>query len=282
MDEDTKNKGVDYPYIHGIPPTATVTIGQISQDTLEDMLFEHEIEALNHAKQWEITQYFPDKFICAVIFSRKFDMARVEEALEGCRDWLVSIDFVDWPTYDSIETDLLFNQSWYTIPGARAKNGAGIMYMDFKHMLTKDDVEFDFAEAMMRVMLWNNAIGMFSDGMDIHRNGFYWIANMKGYGWKHVDIEMQKKMGGVRDHFPMRIKAFFMLHTPTIMKAVMTVVKPFMQKKLRKRMISISKKEKLLEYIDEDQLAVEFGGTLVYDPESHREQLEEYARNSEQ
>jgi len=277
----TKNKGVDYPYVYGRPETAIVVLGQSSTNTLEEMLFEHEQNALAQAKEWEVSQYFPDKFIVTAIFSRKFDMERVLEMLTGCREWMVAENYVDWPTYDAIEKIFLFNSSWYTIPGARAKNGCGIMYMRMKNMLTKDDVEFDLPEAMMRMMLWNNTVGMFVDGMDIHRNGFYWICDMKGYGWKHVDLDMQKKMSKIRDHFPMRLKAMFMLNTPAVMKAIMVVLKPFMQKKVRKRMISLSTTDTLLEYIEADQLATEFGGTLEYDIDQHRATVEEFVERHE-
>jgi len=282
MDEETKNKGVDYPYILGLPDTATVVLHQASMNTLEEMLFEHEQEALAEAKEWEVSQYFPDKFIMSSIFSRKFDMARVREMLENCYEWRVQEDYVDWPTYDSLEQKMLFNGSWFTIPGARSKNGNGIMYMKMKNMITKDDVDFDLPECMMRMMMWNNSCGMFVDGMDIHRNGFYWICDMKGYGWKHVDLDMQKKMSKIRDHFPMRLKAMFIFNTPSVMKAIMVVLKPFMQKKIRKRMKTCSSYDDLLEYIDADQLSTEFGGTLEYDVEVHRQIFEDFVAREEE
>jgi hypothetical protein len=271
-----KNKGVDYPYIKGRPETVTVEIYRPSLDSLDDMLFDHEKEALQEAKGWEVAEHFPDHFIMSCIFSRKFDMKRVRHMMEQCFAWREAEGYVDWPTYDSIEKDFLFNGSWYQVPGARAKDGCGILYMKVKNMITKDQVEFDLAEYFMRVMMWNNSVGMFVDGIDIHRNGFYWICDMKGYGWKHVDLDMQKKMSKIRDHFPMRLKTMFLLNPPKVMKAIMLVLKPFMQKKVRKRMKNISSLEDLLEHFDEDQIVTEFGGTVVYDADQHQEAIEEY------
>jgi len=163
-DEETKNKGVDYPYIYGIPDTTTVTLHECATDSLDDQLFDHEKEALQEAKGWEVSENFSDQFIVSCLFARKFDMRRVENMLDDALQYRNSLGMIEWPTYDSIEKILLFNQSYYSVPGARAKDGCGIIYMTMKKMVTKNDVDFELTDAMIRLMMFNSQIGMFIDG----------------------------------------------------------------------------------------------------------------------
>eukprot|EP01129_Flabellula_baltica_P012386 TRINITY_DN5591_c0_g1_i2.p1 TRINITY_DN5591_c0_g1~~TRINITY_DN5591_c0_g1_i2.p1 ORF type:complete len:193 (-),score=27.66 TRINITY_DN5591_c0_g1_i2:63-641(-) len=187
--------GVEYPYLMGVPDTTTIQLFRVATDPLEDQLFEHEKEALEVAKTWEIASYFPDQFILACIFSRKFDMQRVKEMLEDCHETRVSSG-VDWPVYEEIEKSLLFNLSYFGIPGARTKEGCGILYMRLKYM-EPDTKLFNYADAMFRLMMWNHKIGIYIDGMDIHRNGFYLVLDLKGLGFKHINLDMQRKAWGL-------------------------------------------------------------------------------------
>ena len=79
----------------------------------------------------------------------------------------------------------------------------------------------------------------------------------------------------------MRIKQILILNPPTILKALMAIAKLFMKKKIFKRVRSnnfpislnadrtsqvriLKNQSELLEYIEKDQLHVDFGGTVDY------------------
>jgi len=101
-------------------------------------------------------------------------------------------------------------------------------------------------------------------GMDVPRNGVIMVEDLEGFGWKHFDLNFQKKMMAVfQDAFPQRMKQTLVMNPPAIMKIIMTLIRPFMKAKFLER-IKVIKTKELDEYVDLGQLHETYGGGIKF------------------
>jgi len=78
------------------------------------------------------------------------------------------------------------------------------------------------------------------------------------------------------DNFPLRISKVFMLNPPSIIQAIMGVVRVFIKKKIMDR-IQIIQQEELINYIDADNLWSEFGGDVEYSVEDLVQAIDDHS-----
>jgi len=242
----------------GVPNGITITPGKYTTLTLKEQLFPQEWQALTDLKTnySEVCQNYSDEFLMSCLFARKLDLVRTHLLVSANLKWRKENGFMNIPTIADVNLDIMKN--WTVAQGTRAKDGSGCNYMEIKDM--EMGKEPWTVPTMMKWVAWFYFVGIFCDGIDVLRNGMTMIEDLEGYGWKHFDIDFQKKMANVwTDTFPMRLKKILVLNPPAIFEAVMKIAKTFMKAKMLDRMEIVTKKD-LPKHVSKDQLPERFGG----------------------
>jgi len=131
--------------------------------------------------------------------------------------------------------------------------------------------------------VWYYYVGIFHDGIDYLRPGFTMVEDLTGFGWKHFDMDLQKQLSSIWiDTFPIRIKRVLVLHPPKIMGAVLKLLKTIMKLKLFDRVEILDKPVDLQKWINEDQLASSFGGSVPFDQPMWIKELRDWAEKNEE
>jgi len=248
-----------------IPPNATPSAPSVFfRQNLRDELFDHEWEALQNMKNTypELCSKFDDRFIMACLFSRKLKLDRTVLMLEANFEWRKHHGFEEIPDWYSLNRSVLADNFAYTIPGARTKDGHGIIYARFANMLPSDHE--NFVSDILNYMMWNNMVGILTEDMDYHRNGAYFVADFKSVGWKNWSIKLQSTVtSALMDKFPLRINRLLCFNPPVIFKAILAAAKLVVKKKLVDR-VQLIRPEEVTKYIDKSQLSSEFGGDIDF------------------
>jgi len=207
------------------------------------------------------------------LFSRKLDVKRALKMLESNLKWRKENGHDDTPDWAKLNKPLIKSDFAMTIPGARTKNGHGIIYGKFGNMVPDDHP--NFVKDIMDYIMWNNMVGIFLEDMEYHRNGVCFIADMKSTGWRNLDMKLQKTVNSaLMDNFPMKISQVIVLHPPAIFKPLLAGARLFVKKKILDR-IEMLEPEDLLKFVAPDQLAAEFGGKITYTIETYLEWVDQ-------
>jgi len=269
----------DYPtfdVLNGKPDTANVELMHWNEvQTIEEELFPSELEALNLVKQHKVAKFFNDRFIMGCLFSRKMDIQRTLKMLKSHLKWRMSNNYERIPHWENIDKDAMHMNFAMMIPGARAKDGSAILYCKLSR-LVPGEMGKNYIKTIVDYVVWNNSVGTFLDGMDYHRNGLIFIADLEGVGWKNVDINLQRKVNSaLMDNFPLRIKKVLILNPPPIIQAILSCVRIFLKKKIMDRMETV-RMEDILNYVDEDQLWTGVGGNCEYTIDDLIQSIDDY------
>ncbi|EDS28629.1 conserved hypothetical protein [Culex quinquefasciatus] len=102
---------------------------------------------------------------------------------------------------------------------------------------------------------------------EVQIGGLVVLLDMSGLGFAHaryLSPHLAKKtVEVVQEAFPMRFKAFHVLHEPFYFDAILAVLKPFLKDKIRRRIhLHGHNLNSLHKYISKDFLPAEYGGTL--------------------
>uniref|UniRef100_A0AAG5CW40 CRAL-TRIO domain-containing protein n=1 Tax=Anopheles atroparvus TaxID=41427 RepID=A0AAG5CW40_ANOAO len=97
--------------------------------------------------------------------------------------------------------------------------------------------------------------------------GLVVLLDMAGLGFAHaryLSPHLAKKtVEVVQEAFPLRFKAFHVLHEPFYFDAILAVLKPFLKDKIRRRIhLHGSSLSSLHKYVSKDLLPAEYGGNL--------------------
>jgi len=275
-EDDDEGKG---KLREGAPPGIVITLGKSCIYGLREQLFPEEWQALQDLKtNYEICKNYSDEFLVSCLFSRKLDLIRTNTLLQNNWKWRKENNLVNLPKYSDFSQNML--KFWMSVSGARSKNGAGLTYSKIRNLVINQE-PFTIP-TMTKWITWMYTIGVFREGMDYLRNGLIVIQDMDGYGWKHFDIDFQKKMSSMwQDVFPMRVKAMYILNPPGIFDAVMKIAKTFNKSKIMDRIEILAKKD-LTRFIDKTQLLEDFGGELTMDADAREADLKEWLKVNEE
>jgi len=213
------------------------------------------------------------------LFSRKLDLIRTHNLLQANWKWRKDNNFVTIPKYAEIPREI-WKLSTYVV-GARTKNGCGLVYYQVKDFeINKEPFTIP---NMMKLIVWYYTVGIFCEGMDYFRNGVEMVEDLEGFGWKHFDVDFQKKMGSAfTDTFPLRIKKVHVMNPPSIFDAIMKIAKTFSKSKMMDRIEIISKKSDILKFVEKDNLLDHFGGNLSYDNDKALLFITEWVKENEE
>jgi len=279
--EKEEGDGADKPQNKlqkGKPSGITVTPGKYNTYSIADQLFPEELQALKDLKtNYEICQNYSDEFMMSCLFARKLDLVRTHVLLQANWKWRKENNFVNLPTIADINLDIM--KSWILAHGTRGKDGTGVLYVEIQDMeIGKEPWTIP---SLMKWIAWFYFVGIFAEGMDIFRNGMTMIEDLEGYGWKHFDLEFQKKMSSIwTDTFPLRVKKIVVMNPPGIFEAIIKIAKTFMKAKMLDRMEVLTKKD-LPKLVSKDQLVEKFGGNYSCTREQGVALLKEWAAINE-
>jgi len=250
------------------PPTARIPEpGVYFPQNIKDELWEEEWEMFQEVKKHEVSKSFSDKFIMACLFSRKLNVKRTIAMLKGNLKWRSENKFekIEW---EDINKKLLLQDFGSRVPGTRSKDGCGILYAKVANMLEDPEVSEDYTKEMVDLSVWNSASGNMFEDLDFHRNGLIFIFDLHGVGWKNINLSLQKHINSaLMDNFPMKVTRVLILNPPMILGALVNGVRLFVKRKIIDR-IKIVEMDELLEYVDPEQLHIDFGGKVNYPPEA--------------
>lgn len=229
---------------------------------LENELFPEEWDALQELKKNAITQYFNDRFLAAFLLARKLDINRTLELLKSHMKWRKDHNMQTLPSFESLHKDLILSGFGLKIPGARDKNGCGLLFCKLGNMIPENFKDCD--DEVVKWVIWNNTEGNLWEDMDFHRNGLTFVFDLADIGWKNVDLGLQRKINAtLMDNFPMRVTKVLVVNAPSIFKSLLAAARLFVKKKVTDR-IQLIEMEQIKDHVDEDVLPVIFGGSNPY------------------
>ncbi|KAF5192900.1 Patellin-5 [Thalictrum thalictroides] len=99
---------------------------------------------------------------------------------------------------------------------------------------------------------------------------FSFIGDFKGWGFSNCDVKCcQEVLSILQDYYPEMLGQIYLINMPSIFRAIWKIIVPFIRKNTRKKLVFVEGKKvksRLLEDIDEDQLAEIYGGKLALVP----------------
>jgi len=144
-----------------------------------------------------------------------------------------------------------------------AKDGSAVCLTRFRYNNLEDGRT---SEGIVQMALYTIDRLLERDEAQIH--GVTIIHDMKDATRNNVDIQAAKIMArALIGHFPIQIKAVYILEGPWFMKAIVKLLQTLgiMTKKVSKRIHFVDDIEEVYDVVDKDLLLEEHGGTLIYD-----------------
>jgi len=234
-------------------------------------------KALEAAKKFENAKYFSDEFIVAILFARKFDLARTEEFINNSIAWRKEQGFLKLPRFADIDKRN-FEVCFY-LPGARDNQGRSIRFLRLAKAIPGDSHQS--VEELTKWATWLHYVGIFFDGIDGLRNGCTVVADLDGFGWKNFDIDTQRKTSELwLGRFPLLNRKMIIMSAPLMFSACTRIMSTWTKNKIMQRIEPASKKE-ILKFISADQLPIEFGGTVKFDHTDCIKLLSEWVEKNE-
>ena len=95
------------------------------------------------------------------------------------------------------------------------------------------------------------------------------LMDMKGVSKKNIDkqamMTMKKLVGMFQDFYAERLATIYVLNANAIFKFMYTIIKPFLSKKTKKKIVMLKKEGDLLLHFDAENLLEIHGGTSTFD-----------------
>lgn len=245
-----------------------------------DFLLESEKKALEALKSQypDITSnvLFNDKILLVFLFTRKLDLARTAELLEGHVKYRQANNLSTPLTLDDVDAKLVHSGYSYVDPSGRDKQGRGVMYIRMNLYFPGDYA----TNSLVKHSVWAFQHLCKTVPLDVHRKGFTVVESISGISIrKNIAFGESKKcadkfMKEGLQFFPMRIASILVVEPGRIINALLGMAKFFVKKKVLQRVECVSK-EQILERFDPALLVTEFGGSKVFDYHAYIAQQKE-------
>lgn len=122
----------------------------------------------------------------------------------------------------------------------------------------------------LMVKVFFTTMDLVTDTIAATRKGITVQYDMREFGWKNFDRELERKKTKVfQNCYPVKFARLHMINPPWYMNAIMGIVKLFLKKKIASRMKcvwmekNVSKNKMLSTYVERHQLPPSMGGTLT-------------------
>ncbi len=193
-------------------------------------------------------------------FGRKFEVQRIFPLYEA---YLQIIKERGLENLASAEVLLEMKTKKMYIPGSRDKKGAALFVVQ-----ATNHVPGQFPpESTVKLAFYLGEI--ITANLKTQRNGITLVIDLKDTEWSSFDATfIADLIGFFQNHIPAAVKNILIWRAPWWVKSAIKIVSPFLKEKMRKRIKICDNLFALKEFVEEDQLPVEFGGTFEYDHES--------------
>lgn len=190
-------------------------------------------------------------------FGRKFELQRIFPLYEGYRAIVKERNLENITATDVLQE--LRTQKMY-IPGTRDKKGAALFVVQAnKHVIG----QFPPESTIKLAFYLGECV---TASLKTQRNGLTLIIDLTGTEWASFDANfMAEIIGFFQNHIPAAVKNILIWRAPWWIKTAIQIVSPFLKEKMRKRINLCDNLYGLLEFIDESDLPMEFGGSFEYD-----------------
>lgn len=190
-------------------------------------------------------------------FGRKFELNRIIPLYEEyCK--VVKARGLENITVSSVLNELR-TQKMY-IPGTRDKKGAALFVVQAsKHVIG----QFPPDSTIKLAFYLGECV---TASLKTQRNGITLIIDLTGTEITNFDGKfIAEIIGFFQNHIPAAVKNILIWGAPWWIKTAIKIVQPFLKEKMQKRIKLCDNLYGILEYINESDLPVEFGGSFEYD-----------------
>jgi len=245
----------------------TPTKPKVTNEEFRKLLTETEIKGLDEMRQREpeLTKRWTDAFLARFYFARKGDVTRAVTMLQN---------HVAWREKWSVDSDLKvesfnkFFQSGMNIwaPAAKDNSGRAVTYLRPRNL---DPTMLDDMKTYLHFTYFSTDILLDTD-ISFMREGMIVVEDFNGAslstfsGMMSGKIDMKEMMDNLQENVPMRIRQIIILDAPWYVRLLIAFIKPFLKKRMRKKIVSIATSE-LTKYVPKENIPQEYGGDLDFD-----------------
>ena len=240
--------------------------GEEGQEAFRQRLTDEEKEALARMKELdsELCARWNDAFLMRFVWARKMDVERAIELLRNHMDWRREFEIDEGLDFESIRRNFQDGATLWT-PGNYSKQGYSVSYIMAKHFNPAL-----LGEMGMKGIMHGSyyALDLLLDhDMDVARKGAIIVEDFNGASFKDIlalakgdgKLDMKKMMESIQNHLPQRMGAILIVDAPWYIRLLMTLTRPMLKPKLRKKIHSISRDE-LNKWFTPEQLPTIYGG----------------------
>eukprot|EP01132_Coremiostelium_polycephalum_P000504 gene504-635_t len=223
-------------------------------------LTNEELEALNQFKKEPIAEGIEDQYLMIFLFAKKLNVAKAAEVLENNLSVRKKLNIPFPVRKRDVNPEIAKKASSFSMISKCDKENRTISYIYPSRIIPK---EYPFNEYIAH-LLWNVDQTAHYDS-STHRLGLIVVEDLKNISLlKNFDRRFNTLLNGksMENIFPGRIQKIYLINSPFFARPLLSFAKTFIKSKIINR-ISIIKKEKLTEFIEPDQLCVDFGGSLT-------------------
>jgi len=240
---------------------------EATDEEFRALLTEKELEGLvaMREKDPELTKPGSDIFLARFLFARKLDVTRALAMLKNHVAWRVKFKI---ESEFSTETFKPIFQSGMNIwaPNAKDRQGRAVGYLRARNMdptVLEDLQRYIHFSYYCTDLLLDTDISFMREGMIVVED--FGGATLSTFGsFMGGKVDTKEMFESIQENIPARIRAIILLDAPWYVRLLIALVKPFMKKRMREKIISISTSE-LTTYISPENLLEEYGGTLKFD-----------------
>ena len=219
--------------------------------------------------------YFDDYYLLKFLRARKFDLEKTIKMFRNFLEWRKKEDVdnieKNFHFTEKIELQKVYPHGCHKVD----KKGRPVYYQ----LISKIDIEKIFQitteERLVRHFIQESEDFMkykfhiCSKVAGKHIDQFFTILDLDGIGIKHLIgstrnvLMLSMKLG--QDYYPENMAKMFMVNVNPFFGMIYTLIKNFLDKKTTDKIELLGKeyREKLLEYVDEENLPTFFGGTCT-------------------
>jgi hypothetical protein len=206
-------------------------------------------------KHPEVTRETALKFL----LGRKFNAERAEECFKNYQNVVLEHHFEDLTVADVLE-EMRTNKLY--IPGTRDRCGAALFIINAaKHV----PGQFSLEDTLKLAFYMGEVLTANPKTSEI---GVTIISNMEGMEWSNFDNNFQRSVINLfQNNIPARVKTIILYKSPWWVTMMVKMLSPFLKAKMRDR-IHICGENELMQYVEQDQLPMDLGGSFDYNNEA--------------
>ncbi|KAF2073093.1 hypothetical protein CYY_005588 [Polysphondylium violaceum] len=199
------------------------------------------------------------EYLMLFLFAKKLSIEKASQLMENNLEFRKKLELPFPILKKDVDPEIALKCSSFCFIGKRDKLSRSISYLVPSKITPRD---YSFKE-YLTFMIWN-IDQTIHDSSNSHRQGLVIIQDLKNFSlFKNFDYRLNQFLEGksLENIFPGRIQKIYIVNPPFYLKTLLVFAKTFVKNKIISR-VEITKKEKLLEDIDSDQLLSQYGGTL--------------------